>query len=585
MTDTLLYQLFSVEPSPRDLDWAPDSSYLKLAYDRLIDRLKPSHCSHTDAALASQVVSCAYYLLCDLDRELAYRLYGLSGVEFPFDREEICRALEVVDIIRLSQPRSIEEPIVSSSVSIPLEWVLQDSPVNHPKEWPLSSLSSSQPESCEDYKEGPLWEFTKELCSRIASEESPSIESSGLAHSNPEVGSPPETVKRSSSISLDDPGQPPSRVPSPLLSPSSVSTSSSSVSVHFDGLGVSPRSPVDSQVSPRVDGAQDSADSVEVDQRINIKPLIKPDPSEVVQEASSPVELSSSQNGGAVDASVPCSSVGSPSLVKEEPRDAINPLPSHRSTEGAQCVTSKEVPELIVIGDDDDNSDCSTSEKRDKDTNCKGESGNSSEASVPLEDVFGEHYRKSLDLSPSGPRAYSGNRFVGYIASSRSSSDSCLPTTSASSLSPLPSSSRPYLGPFDGSEPSKPRTRLRSGLRIGRSTSYPSNNSSSPPLSSRTRSNTRRFSGPSISSRYAPYRLPSRRRIIKVLDHETRRSTLKFLVRFNNVVEGWVFPEEMEEHPEILQSYLMQLRTCSRRRYLYLIAKYDFLRELFEEYI
>lgn len=67
-----------------------------------------------------------------------------------------------------------------------------------------------------------------------------------------------------------------------------------------------------------------------------------------------------------------------------------------------------------------------------------------------------------------------------------------------------------------------------------------------------------------------------------VIDHETRRGILKFLVRFNTFVDSWVYPPEMMKYPDLLRAYLTKLKFDKPRRFWWLIGKYTFLATLFE---
>lgn len=67
-----------------------------------------------------------------------------------------------------------------------------------------------------------------------------------------------------------------------------------------------------------------------------------------------------------------------------------------------------------------------------------------------------------------------------------------------------------------------------------------------------------------------------------ILRHELRRKTLKFRVRLNQVVEVWMFPEEMKRYPDALRKYLLDLKVARPRQFNWLVSKYKFLKELFD---
>lgn len=123
MVDDILYSIFGIVPDRCDYSSSLDCRSLRRIFKLIIRKVHPDKCKLPNAHLVSQVVLSAYGVLCDADQELAYRLYGLSGISFPFKESDICLAIEIIAQLVDDSP----EPDGSSSDSCNTEPVSVDS--------------------------------------------------------------------------------------------------------------------------------------------------------------------------------------------------------------------------------------------------------------------------------------------------------------------------------------------------------------------------------------------------------------------------------------------------------------------------
>lgn len=648
----MFYSLFALVPNRRDLDWSPDLGYLRLAYNRISGWLTEDRSEHPDANLAFNVLTCAYYLLCDQDKELAYRLYGSTGVAFPYSVAEIVRSLALVDESRLLMPREIVDPGISSSSDpiVPLELEPIDSP-DPAAVWLLPPPSPLKFVPPQDVEASPIWPIVRSLCEQCVSG-SASNQSPALLVSEGPICPPSSPMSPFPSHISDS-------FSSPVSSTSSLPISSPSLPL--------PGSPADSSqrllFSPSVQLQQDLSASV-----ADSQPVVHSGPSSVLDQR--PRNIIQSGDCNQPDSVVALSSsttppIGTPvtspvlallavdtSTVKmeSEPCSILGEASGSGAVDGGSSadgedddiaeiiVVIKPPPEVVTLLDDVDDDveaegvvskkvvgyDIGLDDGRDGPADTVA----SDAESLDPEDVFGEQLQCNLDLvtlalDEVAPRAFVGGQFLNCTAaissvlspigsndgdaltvspssqlsdhdSSRSSLGSCglsVNDSSASASSASSSTSEPPPPP-----PQPPQPASVQSIDVPHpSTSSPLSPSSRPlksvadqqqPPELRSERPSRRIqlaATPAPYRRYEPYHLHLNRRIVSILSHETRRNTLKFLVRFNSVVEGWVYPGEMQEHPHLLREYLLRLKTSSRRRYLYLVSKYDFLHRLFDE--
>lgn len=483
MYDEVLYRLFNLSPNRNDLDVKLDRGSLDEAYNRIMSRINSSpKKDFPGAKLAIDVIRSAYELLLDPETELAYRLYGSSGVEYEFNTFEITAAsdflyyLDHYDSIKLEKINPVSDSV---------------------------EVSATLPDAIEEAS--PSVAATD--CSGIASEKKKKEKTSDFE----------------SSLSM--------KTVSHLLDACS-STANTSGDEH-------------KQVSETISNLPSEEDPLSIHSsmadKCSVPVVVKPEP-------ISPRPSSSR-----------CQSIGvqlTPESQKLFASESVRKAPAPPRNPVVRCAS--EVSPIVTLDTESSSDD--------------------SDGEFFPEDIFGESYSSGSQREAKPPLVYMDGQF--YELSEADLPPSLQSMRQASSVS-LDKRSGTACGQESINGP------VSGGSSCVTSSSSEPSASESPesppdlvgPTTNRNQSSNLVRDSASSSRRFEP---PVSREIAAILRHETRRNTLKFYVRFNSVIEGWVFPAEMLEHSSLLREYLLKLKLTSRRKYIYLVSKYDFLRELFD---